>query len=547
MEVKVKKQSIAAVTVAALLAVGLTACGSSGSGSADSEGMFIYANGSEPQNLLLPANTNEVGGGRVIDNINAGLVYYTQDALPKLDLAQSITPNQDNTVWTIKIKPGKVFSDGTPINADSFIKTWNWDANSANKQNNSYFFELIKGYSADKPVEKMEGLKKVDDLTFTVALTSPTSDFDKRLGYSAYVPLPDVAFKDIQAYGENPVVASGPYKLQDKGWVHNTSITLVKNDKYDGPRKAVNDGLVFKLYTQLDAAYADTQSGKLDVLDQVPPSALKLYKKDFPDRNITEPVAVVQTFTIDSEKQPHFVIGTKEGELRRQAIAQAINRKEICETIFNNTREPAHEFTSPSLKADFKDINAQLGALTKNATYNPEEAKKKWAEANKINPWSGKFELAYNSDGGHQEWVDAVMNQIKNTLGIDAVGKPYPDFKSLRDEVDKRNVGAAFRTGWQADYPGMSNFLEPIYSANGSSNDGKYSNPELDKLLHEANAANNNKEQNMKYAQVEKILLTQLPSIPLWYYTQSTVWSSNVSNVKVNWNGSIRYYEIKKK
>lgn len=541
------KQSLAVVSVAALLSFGLTACGSSSSESTDDESTFIYANGVEPQNPLIPTNTNETGGGKIVDSLNAGLVYYTQDALPKLDLAESIEPNIDNTEWTIKIKPGKVFSDGTPINADSFIDTWNWGANAANKQQNSYFFELIKGYDAEKIVEKLDGLQKVDDLTFKVVLTSPTSDFNKRLGYSAYVPLPKVAFKDMKAYGENPTVTSGPYKLKDKGWMHNNSVTIVKNNKYDGPRKATNDGVVFKLYSKLDAAYADAQAGKMDVLDDIPSSALKLFKKDFNGRSSSEAVASVYSFTIDSEKQPHFQNGTKEGELRRQALAQAINRKEICETIFNNTKEPAHEFTSPSLKADFKDINSQLGNLTKNATYNPEEAKKKWAEADKISPFEGKIELAYNSDGGHQEWVDAVTNQIKNTLGIEAAGKPYPDFKSLRDEIGKRATNSAFRTGWQADYPGISNFLEPIFATNGSSNDGKFSNGEVDKLLREANATTNPKKQNAKYAEIERILLTEMPAIPLWYSTQNIVWSDKVTDVKVNWNGVVRYFEIKKK
>lgn len=541
-----KKQSIAAVSVIALLAVGLTGCGG-GSGSAAGEEAFIYTNGVEPQNPLIPSNTNETGGGKVIDSIHAGLVYYTKDALPKLDLAESIKPNSDSTEWTIKIKSGKVFSDGTPINADSFINTWNWAANAANKQNNSYFFELIKGYDAEKPVEKLEGLKKVDDLTFKVELSAPASDFDKRLGYSAYVPLPKVALKDMKAYGENPTVTSGPYKLKDKGWVHKTSVTVVKNDKYDGPRKAQNDGIVFKIYSKDEAAYADAQSGKLDVLDSVPASSYKVYKKDFANRFLSEPVAVVQTFTIDSEKMPHFENGTKEGQLRRQALAQAINRKELCDTVFDGTKEPAHEFTSPSLKADFKDITSQLGDSVKNATYNPEEAKKKWAEADKISPFKGKFELAYNSDSSHQQWVDAVTNQIKNTLGIEAVGKPYPDFKGLRDEVVNRTTNSAFRTGWQADYPGMSNFLEPLFSTNGSSNDGKFTNKEVDKLLREANGTTDPKQQNAKYAEVEKILLTEMPAIPLWYSTVNVVWSDKVSNVNVQWNSLIRYFEIKKK
>ena len=59
-------------------------------------------------------------------------------------------------------------------------------------------------------------------------------------------------------------------------------------------------------------------------------------------------------------------------------------------------------------------------------TYNPEEAKKLWAEADKMSPFSGSLDIAYNADGGHDAWVDAVSNSIKNTLGIEASGDPKP-------------------------------------------------------------------------------------------------------------------------
>jgi hypothetical protein len=60
-----------------------------------------------------------------------------------------------------------------------------------------------------------------------------------------------------------------------------------------------------------------------------------------------------------------------------------------------------------------------------NLRYDPEAAKRLWAQADAIAPWSGSFEIAYNGDGGHKEWVDATTNNIRNTLGIDAKGKEY--------------------------------------------------------------------------------------------------------------------------
>ncbi len=76
-----KNKRILALVSAAALTLTLSACGGSGSGSnAGGDGaQVVTANISEPQNPLIPSATNEVGGGRVLTNINAGLVYYTKD------------------------------------------------------------------------------------------------------------------------------------------------------------------------------------------------------------------------------------------------------------------------------------------------------------------------------------------------------------------------------------------------------------------------------------------------------------------------------------
>ena len=145
------------------------------------------------------------------------------------------------------------------------------------------------------------------------------------------------------------------------------------------------------------------------------------------------------------------------------------------------------------------------------------KAKELWAKADAISKFEGKFTIGYNSDSSHKDWVDAVANQLKTNLGIEAVGDPYPDFKGLRDAITQETIKGAFRSGWQADYPGMSNFLEPLYSKNGNSNDGKYNNEEFNKLMVEISKLPVGDEQDAKFAEAQSILFTDLPAIPLWY------------------------------
>lgn len=518
---------MAAVSAAAL-AFGLAACGSGGSDGGDS---VILANGSEPQNPLLPANTTETGGGRVVDLIYAGLVYYDSEGKVHNELAEKIE-KVDETNYKITLKADQKFSDGSTIKAENFVKAWNYAVE--NDQQGAFFFEPIKGY--EEGVKEMEGLKVVDDKTFTVELAEPTSDFELRLGYSSFFPLPDSAFTDMAGQGEKPV-SNGPYKLET--WEHNSSITIVPNENYNGDRKAKNDGVKFTFYPKQDAAYADLLSGNLDVLDAIPDSAFSQFETELNGRGVNQPAAVFQSFTIP-EKLQHF--SGEEGKLRRQAISYAINREEITDKIFLGTRTPATDFTSPVI--DGHSDNLAGAEVLK---YNPEKAKELWAKADAISPWSGEFSIAYNADGGHQAWVDATVNSIKNTLGIEAVGAPYPDFKSLRDQVEGRTIATAYRTGWQGDYPGLNNFLTPMYATDASSNDGDYSNPEVDKLLKEAGAAASVEEANKKYNQVQEILLKDMPAVPLWYANVTGGYGENVDNVKFNWKSVPVYDQITKK
>ncbi|MDT0179300.1 ABC transporter substrate-binding protein [Microbacterium sp. ARD31] len=546
MEDTLKRNKIGVAGLALLGATSLVlaGCASSGGGTGtETEGTggstdaVITTNGSEPQNPLIPTNTNETGGGKVVDSIFAGLISYEADGSVVNDVAEEITTDSP-TQLTVKIRKGLTFTNGEEVTADNFIKAWNYGALLSNAQNASYFFEDIEGFSYEEDSE-LTGLKQVDDHTFTITLNKPASDFAQRLGYSAFFPLPDVAFEDMKAFGENPI-GNGPYKLAEEGaWQHDVRIDLVPNEDYDGPRKAKNGGLDIVFYATQDAAYQDLQAGNLDVLDAIPDSALETYESDLEGRAVNQPAAIFQSLTI-----PEWLDGfqtDEEGKLRRAAISHAINRDQITEVIFKGTRTPAKDFTSPVIDGWSESVpgNEVL-------EYDPELAKELWDQANAIQPYSGEdFTIAYNADGGHQTWVDAVANSISGTLGITAVGQPFPDFASYLDARDNEKVGA-FRAGWQADYPGLYNFLGPLYATGAGSNDGKYSDKAFDDLLAKGISETDEAARNATLLEAQSVLFEDLPALPLWYSNVNGGWADGVQNVEFGWNSVPLYYEITK-
>lgn len=541
---KRNKIALAGTALFAIGALALAGCasgngndsGDDGASGAANPDAIITTNGSEPENPLIPTNTNEVGGGKILDEIFAGLIYYDAEGQPVNDVAEEIT-TEDPQNLTVKIKEGLTFTDGEEVTADNFIKAWNEGAKLSNAHLSSYFFEDIEGFSYDEDSE-LTGLQQVDDYTFTIALNKPASDFALRLGYSAFYPLPDVAFDDMDAFGQNPI-GNGPYMIDgDDAWQHDVQIDLVRNDDYDGGRQAVNGGLTIKFYATQEAAYADLQGGDVDVIDAIPTGSLPVFADEFGDRAVNQPSAVFQSFTI-GQFLPHF--SGEEGQLRRQALSMAINREEITETIFSGTRTPAADFTSPVI-AGWSDSVPGSEVLE----FNAEEAKKLWAEADAISPWDGEFKIAYNSDGGHDAWVDAVSNQIKNTLGIEASGDPYPTFQDLRTKINDRSITTAARSGWQADYPGLYNFLGPLYATGAGSNDGDYSNPEFDDMI-AAGISNPDADAQIEdFTKAQEILFQDLPAIPLWYSNVTGGFGEDVQNVTFGWNSVPLYYEITK-
>lgn len=529
----------------ALLAAGslvLAACGGGGddSGSTDS---VITNFSTEPQNPLVPTSTNETGGGRAIDLLFAGLVSYQKDGSSVNEVAESIE-SEDNVTWTVKLKDWE-FSDGTPVTADSFVDAWNYGALSTNKQLGSYFFYPIKGFDAvqeEEPTAKtLEGLKVVDEKTFTIELNQPEADFPARLGYSAFYPLPESAFDDIKAYGEDPI-GNGPYKMDGKGaWEHDVQIKLVPNDSYDGVRKPKNGGVTLKFFTNPDTAYTAVQTGDLDVLDAVPPSALSTFQSDDSVQAISEPGSVFGSITI-----PESLAGfgtNDEGRLRRQAISKAINREEITKNIFDDTRTPAVDFSAPVMPGFDKEIPG-----SEVLQFDGTEAKDLWAQADDIAEFEGSFTISYNSDGpGNKEWVDAVVNQLKNNLGIDAKAKGYATFDELRTDVTNRTIKTAFRTGWQPDYPSIFNYLAPLYQTKAGSNDGDYSSSEFDDLMEQVAGEPDEDKRYALQSQAQEVLFKDLPAIPLWYSNVAAAASKNVENVEFNWQNQPELHLITKK
>ncbi|AKC38483.1 peptide ABC transporter DppA [Mycolicibacterium phlei] len=531
----VRLATVLVITVAALMPAG---CGDLAT---HAPAGYFSAFITEPRNPLVPGNTTENQGARILRSLFTALVEFNSDtaAVEYSGAAESIT-STNNVNWTIKLKPSWTFHNGEPVTAQSYVDAWNYTALSTNAQGSSSFFANIDGFddlqgdsqtNAPPRETKMRGLQFVDDLTFTVRLSAPFAIFPMTLGYNAFLPLPKVFYQDPQKFGVHPI-GNGPFKA-DTDWVRGVGFTLSRYDQYPGPKKAKGKGIEFRVYTELRTAYTDMQAGSLDIQLDLPEDAFENAKAEFGDAYLER-----QRSDITSLGFPLYDQRYADPRVRK-AISMAIDREVISSVIFSGTQTPASSYGSPAI-FDFRK-----GACGKLCELHVEEANKLLDEAGFDR--SQPVDLWFNSGAGHEGWVQAIGHQLQSNLGLSYRLKTLP-FSQILPLQDQKGMTGPFRDGWVMDYPSIYNFLDSLYGTVAlpprGSNHTFYSNPEFDKLLRQGNSAPTIEEANRGYQKAEDLLFKDFPAAPLFYGVNQAVHSNRVSNVKIGINDCIEWADV---
>ncbi|MCW2634679.1 MAG: 4-phytase [Blastococcus sp.] len=493
----------------------------------------------EPENPLVPGNTTESEGSQVVDALWTGLVQYKDDgSIDYSGVADSIK-SDDQTTWTVTLKDGWTFHDGTPVDAQSFVDAWNYTALSTNAQGASYFFANVEGYdqlqaetddagNVTKPpaAEQMSGLKVVDDKTFEVTLSKPFAQYPVTVGYTAFYPLPKAFFTDPEAAGKKPI-GNGPYKA-DEDFVPGQGFKVSRYEDYAGDNKGHADTVEFRVYTDLNTAYTDIQGGNLDVDNQIPPDAITSVKDEFGDRYGERPSSSF-TYMGFPLYDPRYA-----DKRVRQAFSMAIDRKAITDAIFSGSRTPAYSVISPVVNGSRDDACKYCQVDVKKANQLLDEA-----GFDRNQP----VELWFNAGAGHDAWVEAVGNQLRENLGVEFTLQGNLDFSEYLPKGDEKGYTGPFRLGWSMDYPSPQNYLEPLYSTKAQppagSNSAFYSNPQFDDLVSQGNQATSDEEAIKLYQEAEDVLLEDMPVMPMFFGLEQSVWSDKVDNVVVDIFGRV--------
>jgi len=524
---------------ALVLAFGLAMLvGCSGSWAQTTPGVFTVYVG-EPQNALIPGNTNESNGGEVIDALFAPLVTFDDETLDlTYDGVAASVSSDDRLTWTIRLKPGWTFHDGTPVTARSYVRAWNWNSLATNGYVSSFFFANIAGYSDLQSLTdgkprgtEMSGLRVVDDLTFTVTLTSPFAIYPITLGARAFSPLPEAFYDDPTGFGRKPI-GNGPFRAETE-WTRGRGITLTRFDDFAGGA-AKSPGMAFRVYTEQSTGYTDVLAGSLDIMVGLPEDARGTAPAIFGERYLTRASSSLTSLAFPLY-DPRFA------DVRvRRAISMAINRDLLADIIFDNSVTPARGFATPVVDGFRED------ACGPACGFDPEAANALLDEAgfDRGEP----IDLWFNAGSGHDQWMLAIGNMLRRNLGVDFRLRGHLQFAQFLPLQDSKGMTGPFRTAWSMVYPSIQYYLAPRFAASAQppngSNSAFYANPAFDAAVAKADAASSIAEANRLYQAAEDVLVADLPHAPVFVGVIQAVHTQRVSGVRLTPFGGVDYASV---
>ncbi|HZE65650.1 MAG TPA: ABC transporter substrate-binding protein [Sporichthyaceae bacterium] len=524
----------------------LAAC----NGSSDSSKFAASASGEDsvsvgwcdPGGALIPSDVVTSCGAQVLNAVTARLVGYGTDGSVQPNLAGAIDTDDAKT-FRVTLKEGITFSDGSPITAHSFVDAWNWAAYGPHTQADALLFAPIAGFSEVHPTDPdgseglqlpptptaltMSGLAVLNDHTFTIGLSQPDPTFPQRLGMIPFAPLPASFFTDDGAkFGQEPIGA-GPFKVDS--WDHGHQLVLKADSHYVGSDKPVVQRVVFRSYSDPNAAYNDVVSNKLDVIDGVPQNLVGggKFKDDLGDRWVSSPRASVTMlrFPRGSFDRSYY------SQSLRRAVSEAIDRPDVVEHTLSATATAASGWVPPGVGG------YEAGRCAQVCAFNKEDATRQYRNSG---GHSGDLLITYDSATDGAPW-NAVCASIHEALAKTCSTRAMSGDLMRRNFDEGRLAGMMAQT-WTMDYPSIEDFLTPLYfqeplssSASrynfGTSNGSRFSSDDVNDAIVTATAATKMDAAFSDYRAAEEKLRDDLPSIPLWYGATIGAFSDRVHNV----------------
>lgn len=508
------RSTLAAAAAASLLLAG---CGGGDGGGSAQAGSELVVGAADPAPNLIPGRQTNVLGFAM--SVFSPLTFVDAEGELSYIAAESVD-SDDQKTWTITLREGWTFHDGTDVTAQDYVDSWNTVAYGPNAFENTGQLAGIAGYEALNPGEgepetdELSGLSVIDDTTFTVELDAPDSQFPLQLSQAqtAFFPMPKSAFDDLEAYGSAPI-GNGPLAVTT-GWTEGEPYTAEAYEDYAGEAPSV-EKITWVPYTDRLTAYNDTLAGNVDI-QMLPATRMNQVGDDFAEDRIHSFDApgisyLSIPFWDDRFADPRVA----------KAISMAIDRDTISEKVYGGYYQPATAWT-PSIMEGNPD-----GICGDSCSYDPEAAAALLAEAG---GFEGTLTLNFPGGNGHEDLYNAVANYLSQNLGIDAVATPSIGWAEFTEDRKDQVLDGPFFSRWGALYPSQQSTMRAFFAeVPGCTYCGGEPIPEVIEAIDAGDASSTDPAAD--YARAQAVLAEEFPVIPMFEERYTYVTSDRVEQV----------------
>ena len=535
---KRRSKSVQTLVILGLMFV-LASCGDYQSNveAGNLNGTLHWGNGTEPQSLD-PHIATGVPEHHIISALMEGLIHKDGETLePRPGVAESWDISDDGRIYTFYLRKDARWSNGDPHNAHDYIWSW-WRALQPALGNlYAYMYFPIQNAKAYYEGEISDfdqvGVKALDAFTLQVTLTNPIPYFLQLLDHYSTYP---VHRATVEKFGkadqrgtrwtyEGNIVGNGAFQLKE--WKINRRITVERNPYYWNADNVGLNQVVFYPTENVTTEERMFRAGQLHY-SGIPSDKIESYKEANDPSLRIQPYLGIYFYRLNVD-QPHL-----QDKRVRRALGMTINRDQLVSQITKGGQIPAYAITPPGTMGYYPESDLK---------FDPEQAKKLLAEAGYPNGQGfPTTEILYNTSEGHRKIAVALQQMWKKHLNID-VTLLNQEWKVYLDTVSNRHYEIA-RAGWIGDYVDPNNFLD-MFLCNGGNNRTNWCNKTYDQLiLKQAPEAKTHNERLEIFKQAEKILLQEMPVIPIYIYTSNNLVHPSVKNFGRNILNQANYREM---
>jgi ABC-type transport system substrate-binding protein len=454
----------------------------------------------------------------VYERVSEGSADIFSEPLVRLNRNFEIIPaaalewsgNDEGTVWTFKLDPALVWSDGNPVTANDYVTTLRYGADPDHAWDFTWYFQgVIKGWdeaiAGDIPLDELGVRQGADEHELVVETQAPAPYLPAMLLYSN--ALSAAALEEHgPLYNSNPEtsVSSGPMKLAE--WLVDQRVVYEKNPDYKGSLVVPVNKVVIKL-ADPTTYFIMYQNDEIDYMQYPAPADLVVAQSDFPDE-IYSSVGDFRTHYVffDVTKEPF-----DKPEVR-QAFSHAIDRDAIKEQILGPAGIPAYSWLAPGFPA------ANGEALSSIQNFDVAKAKELLAAAGYEDPstFPPQTLQVRNPTPLIAAVSQAVGSMLRDNLGIE-IEVQNVDQDTFMDALTAKPTEILFGfVSYGMDFLDPYNMLSVWLSGGRHS----WSNPDFDKLVKDAASFTGDpEERTTMFQDAEKILVEDVPGVFVYHET----------------------------